>query len=115
MRYSTAYHPQTQGVVERMNAVVSQMLRCLIHDLIDIRNWQELLPIAKLAINSFPNRSTGFSPFYLNFGFHPVVPADLLKGNEVTNFESVNSFVERLRTVWDSSIKRIKHAQELQA
>ena len=28
--YSSAYHPQTQGVVERMNAVVSQTLRCLI-------------------------------------------------------------------------------------
>ena len=30
--YSIAYHPQTQGVVERMNVVVSQTLRCLIHD-----------------------------------------------------------------------------------
>ena len=29
LRYSTAYHPQTQGVVERMNAVVGQMLRCI--------------------------------------------------------------------------------------
>ena len=31
LRYSTAYHPQTQGVVERMNAVVGQLLRCTIH------------------------------------------------------------------------------------
>ena len=29
LKYSSAYHPQTQGVVERMNAVVSQTLRCL--------------------------------------------------------------------------------------
>ena len=32
LRYSTAYHPQTQGVVERMNAVVGQLLRCSIHE-----------------------------------------------------------------------------------
>ena len=32
LRYSTAYHPQTQGVVERMKAVVGQMLRCTIGD-----------------------------------------------------------------------------------
>ena len=32
LKYSTAYHPQTQGIVERMNAVVGQMLRCIIHE-----------------------------------------------------------------------------------
>ena len=32
-RYSIAYHPQTQGVVERMNAVIGRMLRCTIHEL----------------------------------------------------------------------------------
>ena len=30
--FSSAYHPQTQGVVERMNLVMSQTLRCLIHE-----------------------------------------------------------------------------------
>ena len=30
--FSSAYQPQTQRVVERMNAAVSQTLRCLIHD-----------------------------------------------------------------------------------
>ena len=73
------------------------------------------MPIAELAINSLPNRTTGFSPFFLNFGFHPVVPTDLMKGGEIANLESVNSFIEQLRTVWDLSIKRMKHAQELQA
>ena len=29
LRFGTAYHPQSQGQVERMNAVVSQTLRCL--------------------------------------------------------------------------------------
>ena len=28
LAYSTSYHPQTQGVVERMNSVVSQTVRC---------------------------------------------------------------------------------------
>ena len=29
--YSTAYNPQTQGVAERMNSVIEQCIRCLIH------------------------------------------------------------------------------------
>ena len=40
--YSSAYHPQTQGVVERMNAVVSQTLRCLLHETNDLKQWEIL-------------------------------------------------------------------------
>ena len=32
LRYGTAYHPQSQGQVERMNSVVEQMIRCLLSD-----------------------------------------------------------------------------------
>ena len=53
--YSTAYHPQTQGVVEHMNAVVSQTLRCLIHDSQNMRNWEILLPTVEMVIKSLPN------------------------------------------------------------
>ena len=37
--YSTAYHPQTQGVVERMNSVIEQCLRCIIHESRNINEW----------------------------------------------------------------------------
>ena len=36
--FSSAYHPQTQGVVERMNVVVSQTLHCLIHDTKNVKS-----------------------------------------------------------------------------
>ena len=72
--YSTAYHPQTQGVVGRMNAVVSQTLRCLIHDGKNARDWEILLPTVDMVINSLSNQSTGFSPFYFNYGHEPVIP-----------------------------------------
>ena len=35
--FSSAYHPQTQCVVERMNSVVSQTLRCLIRESRDVK------------------------------------------------------------------------------
>ena len=37
--YSTAYHPQTQGVVERMNSVIEQCMRCIIHESGNINDW----------------------------------------------------------------------------
>ena len=96
LNYSSAYHPQTQGVVERMNAVVGQTLRCLIHETNDVKKWEILLPTVELAINSLPNASTGFTPFFLNYGYEPVAPIQLLRGDEVATTESVEVFVQRL-------------------
>lgn len=42
-----------------------------------IKNWVEILPIVELAINSLPR----YSPFFLNYGYHPAVLDDLLCGN----------------------------------
>ena len=36
LRFSIAYNPQTQGVVERMNAIIGQMLHCMLHELQEI-------------------------------------------------------------------------------
>ena len=41
LAYSTTYHPQTQGVVERMNSVVSQTVRCLLHDIGNPKDWEK--------------------------------------------------------------------------
>ena len=63
IKMSTAYHPQTQGQVERMNAVFEQILRCTLHELGEPREWDELVPSIEFCMNSQPNRSTGYSPF----------------------------------------------------
>ena len=97
LKFSTAYHPQTQGVVERMNAVVGQMLRCTLHENRK-GSWDSLLPSIEMTINALPNSSTGYSPFFLNFGYHPTMPIDLLRGDENVKLEAVNNFVERIRS-----------------
>ena len=89
LRYSTAYHPQTQGIVERMNAVASQLLRGTIQEMNELRMWKTYLPTVELAINSSVNGSTGYTSFFLNYGFDPIVPADLLKGNGQVQNETV--------------------------
>ena len=71
LKFGTAYHPQSQGHVERMNAVVSQTLRCLMIDVTDLNRWKDFLPTVEMVINSLPNRSTGYSPFFLMYGYHP--------------------------------------------
>ena len=82
VRYSTAYHPQTQGIAESTNAVVSHLLRCTIQEMNELREWKISLPTIELAINSSLNRGTGYTPFFLNYGFDPVVLVDLIKVSE---------------------------------
>ena len=115
LRYSTAYHPQTQGVVERMNAIIGQMLRCTIHEWNEGREWDSLLPMIELAINSLPNHSTGYSPFFLNYGFHPTVPAELIKGNEEIRQETIANFIGRMHISWQVARKRLNQAVQQQA
>ena len=100
LKYGSAYHPQSQGQVERMNAVVSQTLRCIMSDVTDLSRWKEYLPTVEMAVNSLPNRSTGYSPFYLMYGYHPVLPVELLKGDESTNVKTLSRFLESTQEVW---------------
>ncbi|KAI9064711.1 hypothetical protein FKP32DRAFT_1569288, partial [Trametes sanguinea] len=43
----------------------------------DISRWPELLPHAQFADRITIRRSTGFSPYFLLHGVHPVLPMDL--------------------------------------
>ena len=45
-------------------------------------DWADLLPLAEFRYNNLRSSSTGFSPFYLNYGFHPKFTISTL-GNEV--------------------------------
>ena len=114
LRFGIAYHPQTQGVMERMNAVIGQMLRCTIHKLKEVREWDSLFPTIELAINSLPNRSTGYAPFFWNHGFHPTVPAELIKGNEEIRQETIANFVGCMHRSWKVARKRLNQAAEQQ-
>ena len=68
---STSFHPQTDGVTERMNRVINAVLRVVI--LPDQSDWCEKLPMVEFAINSMENKSTGYTPFELNYGYIPTL------------------------------------------
>ena len=93
-----------------MNAVVIQTLRCLIHNTKNVKSWEILLPTVEMTINSSPNQSTGFSPFFLNYGYKPVMPIQLLKGDESTKIESVASFVQRVTSDWNLARENLQRS-----
>ena len=66
---STSFHPQTDGVMERMNCSIGQILRSTVNA--DQKNWVEKCPMLEFAINLSISNSTGFAPFELNGGYMP--------------------------------------------
>ena len=97
-----------------MNAVVSQTLCCLIHDTKNVKRWEILLPTVEMVINSLPNQSTEFSLFFLNYGYEPVMPIQLLWGDESSKTENVASFIQRVTSDWNLARENMQRSVGLQ-
>ncbi|UYV66458.1 hypothetical protein LAZ67_4001743 [Cordylochernes scorpioides] len=86
-RFTSAYHPQTNGLTERLNKTLADMLSI---------NWDAVLPYATFAYNTSQQESTGFSPFYLIHGRDVETPLDtILAYRENTSLED---YVESMVT-----------------
>ena len=112
LRMGSGYHPESSGQVEKFNQLLEQTLRCTIHQVAKTRPWVDLLPVIEFAVNSTPNRTTGYTGFYLNYGFHPLHPLQLLDSPEHTNVESVVSFTSRLQGDFTVAKEQLHRAQQ---
>ena len=63
--WTTAYHPQGDGMVERLNRSLLQLLRAYVTEQAE---WECHLPLVLYAYCSATHSSTGLSPFELMFG-----------------------------------------------
>ena len=69
LKASSAFHPETDGQTERMNAMVEQYLRGFMNFAQD--DWVDWLPLAEFALNNTTSETIGVSPFFANYGFNP--------------------------------------------
>lgn len=69
LKMSTAYHPQTDGVLEHTNKMVNQALHY--HVASTQKGWVRVLPRMQFDHMNTINKLTGFSPFQLWLGHSP--------------------------------------------
>ena len=74
---TSPYHPQTDGLTERLNGALKSMIRKF--TAINQKDWDEYLPYLLFAYREVPQESTGFSPFELLYGRRVRGPLDVPK------------------------------------
>ena len=90
---TTAYHPESNGALERSHRTLAKYLRHYINEA--QTNWDEWLPYAMFAYNTTPHTATGFTPFELMYGHRATIPTALTKPPKETY--SYEDYAQELR------------------
>ncbi|KAK9148013.1 hypothetical protein Scep_006770 [Stephania cephalantha] len=101
LKFSSAYHPQTDGQTEVVNRSLGNLLRSLVGE--NVRSWDFKLSQAEFAHNHAVNRSTGFSPFQVVYSVLPRGHLDLLPVPSKTRWHGkAEDFVRGLQEIHQS-------------
>ena len=101
---TTPYHPQSNGVVERGNRDLGDMLRALLLNRSE-DDWDLLLPYIMRSIRASPHHATSETPNFLMIGREVRLPEHLLYGPEAGETYSREQYAlevqKRLETAHD--------------
>ena len=101
---STPYHPETNGLTERFNGTLCDMLSTYVVD--RQRDWNIFLPIVLFAYRTSVQSTTQETPFRLLYGRDARLPSDLEK------FIARTSFVDKIDQAWKEAWRNIMKVAE---
>ena len=113
---SSAYHPESQGKLERFHQTLKNMIRSYCFD--TEKDWDEGIHLLLFAVRESVQESLGFSPFELVFGHTVRGPLKLLKEKFLSDDDSslnllqyVSDFKNRLSKACEAARSNLKSAQ----
>ena len=116
---TTAYHPQTDSLVERFNRTLADMLTKRRGN--GDKEWDEILPYALFAYRSTEQVSTGESPFRLLYGRDPQLPTETALNppiqRELIPFiihDYHTTMTQRMSEMWAAAQRNVRRAQRRQ-
>ena len=103
----TAFHPQTDGQMERMNQELEQYLWFFVDH--RQKDWPEWLALVEFAINNKAHLTTKVFLFMANYSRELRVGGDIRRKGKV---EKATEFVEKLKRVQEEVRTALKKTQE---
>ena len=114
---TTAYHPQTDGLVERCKRTLTSMLATTVEK--GGAEWDDQLPYVLFAYRASQQASTRESPFYLLYGRDPRLPVPEVLSHQQTRVtmdlhEYGVELYTKMANAWELARKFIGQAQRHQ-
>ena len=112
---SSAYHPESQGALERFHQTLKTMMKTYCHQY--DKDWDEGVHLVLFAAREAVQESLGFSPFELVFGHTVRGPLKLLKEKWLTETSDLNlldyvsTFKQRLYNAYKLAQENLKTSQ----
>ena len=121
-KFTAPFNPQANGLVERFNGCLKQMLKRL--SIEQPKEWDSFIPAVLFAYREVPQASTGFSPFEMLFGRTVRGPMQIIKEvwtkeeiteEEKTNAQYVLDLKERIEETCKIAKENLLQAKKTQA
>ena len=93
-KFTSAYHPQTDGMVERFNSTLRDMLSTLVNMVDD--DWDEYLPQVIYDYNTSKHSVTKFTPYELMFGMKPTPIHEMLEEVNPMSTMEYESYIKNI-------------------
>ncbi|UYV78624.1 K02A2.6-like [Cordylochernes scorpioides] len=90
--FTTSYHPQTNGLTERLNRTLINMISMYVNT--DQKKWDEILFFITHVYNITIQETTGYSPFFLLFGSEPMSLSDDENIPTNSNMDDYDEYIE---------------------
>ena len=103
---TTPYHPQSDGLVERLNKTLLNMLAMATSEYPS--QWNSHLRNLCMAYNTSVQPTTGFSPFYLMFGRQARVPIDIMYGTPTPPMTPVTEYAACLKQRLENAYEQVR-------
>lgn len=107
---TTSYHPQTDGVCERLNGVLINSLSHLVSK--TGNDWCRHVPFALLAHRTTEHSATGENPAFLMYGRDLTLPVQLLSNPPCRSYSEIQEFVDDLHIRLQTSFETVKENLE---
>ena len=94
MHRTTAYHPQANGIVERLHRQLKAALKARLTG----PDWMDELPLVLLGLRSAPKEDLGCAPSELIYGTTIHLPGEFFEATKSSAEPGVSDLLTRLRT-----------------